>query len=298
MSGDSQEEVARDLGLTDNALRQLVHRARMSMRAAATALTPMPLVTAAASGSARGGSLVERVSELVAGGGASVTLAKAGTVAVLAGSAISGPGDRRPPGTPPCRRRPGRRGGRDQATARGTGARHGRSRVPRRRRSCPRRPRATVEHPGSVRATTAQTGSRRRAEPRTARGAPSATTPSPAHAGPPAPATTSRATATPARPVRATSGPAARTTRARAPPGPRTTTPATTARPGPRAGRDARAHGDPGGRVGPPRLRLVRRRRRSRAEHDAGARRGLTVTRTRSGVSHQRTTPDLQGERP
>jgi RNA polymerase sigma factor (sigma-70 family) len=91
VSGDSQEEVARDLGLTDNALRQLVHRARMSMRAAATALTPMPLVTAAASGSARGGSLVERVSELVAGGGASVTLAKAGTVAVLAGSAISGP---------------------------------------------------------------------------------------------------------------------------------------------------------------------------------------------------------------
>ena len=91
VSGDSQDEVARDLGLTDNALRQLVHRARMSMRAAATALTPMPLVTAAASGSARGGSLVERVSELVAGGGASVTLAKAGTVAVLAGSAISGP---------------------------------------------------------------------------------------------------------------------------------------------------------------------------------------------------------------
>ena len=61
------------------------------MRAAATALTPMPLVTAAASGSSRGDSLVERISELVAGGGASLTLAKAGTVAVLAGSAISGP---------------------------------------------------------------------------------------------------------------------------------------------------------------------------------------------------------------
>jgi hypothetical protein len=63
----------------------------MTVRAAATALTPMPLVTAAASGSVRDGSLVERLSELVAGGGASVTLAKAGTVAVLAGSAISGP---------------------------------------------------------------------------------------------------------------------------------------------------------------------------------------------------------------
>jgi DNA-directed RNA polymerase specialized sigma24 family protein len=63
------------------------------------------------------------------------------------------------------------------------------------------------------------------------------------------------------------------------------------------AARDARAHEDARRRVGPPRLRLLRRRR-SRAEHDAGARRGLTVTRTPSGVSHQRTTPDLQGERP
>ena len=91
VSGDSQEQVARDLGLSDNALRQLVHRARMSMRAAATALTPMPLVTAAASGSPRGDALVERIAELGAGGGGAATMAKAGTVAVLAGSAISGP---------------------------------------------------------------------------------------------------------------------------------------------------------------------------------------------------------------
>jgi len=90
VSGDSPEEIARDLGLSGNALRQLVHRARVSMRAAATALTPMPLVTAAASGSSRS-SLVERLSELVAGGGASATLAKAGAAAVLAGGAISGP---------------------------------------------------------------------------------------------------------------------------------------------------------------------------------------------------------------
>jgi RNA polymerase sigma factor (sigma-70 family) len=93
VSGDSQEEVARDLGLSDNALRQLVHRARVSMRTAATALTPLPLITAAAS-RGRGGPLVERVVELVggaAGGGASVTLAKAGTAVVLASSALSGP---------------------------------------------------------------------------------------------------------------------------------------------------------------------------------------------------------------
>ena len=91
VSGDSHEQVARDLGLSDNALRQLVHRARVSMRAAATALTPLPLVTAAASGAPRGDALMERIAELVAGGGGAATLAKAGTVAVLAGSAISGP---------------------------------------------------------------------------------------------------------------------------------------------------------------------------------------------------------------
>jgi RNA polymerase sigma factor (sigma-70 family) len=91
VSGDSQEEVARDLGVSNNALRQLVHRARVSMRTAATALTPLPLVTAAAAGAPRGGPLVERIAELAAGSGASVTLAKAGTVVVLAGSAISGP---------------------------------------------------------------------------------------------------------------------------------------------------------------------------------------------------------------
>lgn len=91
VSGDSQHEIARDLGVSDNALRQLVHRARVSMRTAATALTPLPLVTAAAAGTSRGGPLVERIAELAAGSGASVTLAKAGTVVVLAGSAISGP---------------------------------------------------------------------------------------------------------------------------------------------------------------------------------------------------------------
>src|SRR4051794_22900645 len=91
VSGEAQEAVARDLGVSGNALRQLVHRARVSMRGAATALTPLPLVTAAASGTPNGGPLVERISELAAGGGASVTLAKAGAVVVLAGGAISGP---------------------------------------------------------------------------------------------------------------------------------------------------------------------------------------------------------------
>jgi RNA polymerase sigma factor (sigma-70 family) len=93
VSGFSQEEVARDLGISDNAMRQLIHRARVSMRAAVTALTPFPLVASVASG-ARSGPLVDRIAELAAGAapaGATVTLAKAGTVAVLASTALSGP---------------------------------------------------------------------------------------------------------------------------------------------------------------------------------------------------------------
>lgn len=92
VSGDPQDEVARSLGVSDNALRQLVHRARVSIRAAATAITPLPLLTWPAGGSR--GSLAERIAELAAGAapaGAAVTLAKAGTVAVIAGGALTGP---------------------------------------------------------------------------------------------------------------------------------------------------------------------------------------------------------------
>ncbi|HYM58809.1 MAG TPA: sigma-70 family RNA polymerase sigma factor [Solirubrobacteraceae bacterium] len=94
ISGRSQEEVARDLGVSDGALRQLVHRARVSMRAAATAVTPLPLVNWLAAGGASGAPLTDRIAELAAGAapaGAAATLAKAGTVAVLAGSAFTGP---------------------------------------------------------------------------------------------------------------------------------------------------------------------------------------------------------------
>src|SRR5215210_1465511 len=93
VSGFSQEEVARDLGISDNAMRQLVHRARASMRAAATALTPLPVVTAAASGP-RSAPFADRIAELPAGAapaGAAIAMAKAGAAVVLAGGALSGP---------------------------------------------------------------------------------------------------------------------------------------------------------------------------------------------------------------
>jgi RNA polymerase sigma factor (sigma-70 family) len=74
INGHGQEEVARDLGLSSSAMRQLVHRARVSVRAAATAVVPMPLAT-----------------WLAGGAGTAATLAKAGTLVVLAGGAVSAP---------------------------------------------------------------------------------------------------------------------------------------------------------------------------------------------------------------
>src|SRR5438270_3137828 len=54
VGGDSRAQVAHDLGLTDGAVRQLLHRARTTLRAAATGLTPTPLAAWAA-GAADGG---------------------------------------------------------------------------------------------------------------------------------------------------------------------------------------------------------------------------------------------------
>jgi RNA polymerase sigma factor (sigma-70 family) len=91
VEGRSQAEVAESLGLTDGAVRQLVHRARIAMRAAATALTPLPAASWLASLGTRSEPIAGRVGELVAGAGAGATLAKAGAIAILAGGAATGP---------------------------------------------------------------------------------------------------------------------------------------------------------------------------------------------------------------
>src|SRR3954471_10392746 len=81
VEGRSQDEVARELGVSEGAVRQLVHRARMTLRAAATAVIPMPVAGWAApagSGAAVGGPSAERIAELIAAGGASAVFAKAG----------------------------------------------------------------------------------------------------------------------------------------------------------------------------------------------------------------------------
>lgn len=70
VGGDSHEQVASDLGITDGAVRGLLYRARATLRTATTALTPPPLITWLAGRADQGGPAPERLGELAAGGGA------------------------------------------------------------------------------------------------------------------------------------------------------------------------------------------------------------------------------------
>src|ERR1700748_655554 len=89
VEGRSQDEVARELGISEGAVRQLVHRARMTLRAAATAVIPLPLATWAAGGGL-GGSVP--AAERLGGAGASALVVKAGAGAVVAaGTVVAGP---------------------------------------------------------------------------------------------------------------------------------------------------------------------------------------------------------------
>jgi len=96
LEGDSQALIARDLGLSHGAVRQLVHRARTSLRTAATAVVPLPIAEwLAALGGHAAQPLTVRVAEMAAGGasaaGLSATLAKGGAVAVVAAGAVTAP---------------------------------------------------------------------------------------------------------------------------------------------------------------------------------------------------------------
>jgi len=80
-------DVARELGMSDGALRQLLLRARTTLRAAATALTPYPLMSWLAGGQE---ATAARVAEVAVGaGGAGIGL-KAGVAALAAGAVVAG----------------------------------------------------------------------------------------------------------------------------------------------------------------------------------------------------------------
>ncbi|HVP03897.1 MAG TPA: sigma-70 family RNA polymerase sigma factor [Solirubrobacteraceae bacterium] len=81
VDGRAHADVAAELGLSDTAVRQLVRRARVSLRAAATALTPWPAAAwLAQAGTHHQDSMTSRIAEAVAG--------TAGTAGVAGGAVI------------------------------------------------------------------------------------------------------------------------------------------------------------------------------------------------------------------
>jgi RNA polymerase sigma factor (sigma-70 family) len=87
--GRSYTEIAASLGAGDGAVRQLLNRARVTLRSAATALTPPPILLRIGEINPGGGGGGTRVAEVVGGLGAA-GLAKAGATALVAGSLVVG----------------------------------------------------------------------------------------------------------------------------------------------------------------------------------------------------------------
>jgi RNA polymerase sigma factor (sigma-70 family) len=95
VDGQSHDEVAGALGISEGAVRGLLYRARSTLRSAAAALTPPPLLAwaSAGAGAGAGGPTAERLAELSAGGGAAGIaglIFKGAVVAVTAGALATG----------------------------------------------------------------------------------------------------------------------------------------------------------------------------------------------------------------
>jgi RNA polymerase sigma factor (sigma-70 family) len=88
LEGRSYEEIAAELGVTDGAVRQLLNRARNSLRSAAAALVPMPLATRLAAGESTE-SVAARVAELSGVGGGALAMKLCAT-ALVTGAVVGG----------------------------------------------------------------------------------------------------------------------------------------------------------------------------------------------------------------
>jgi RNA polymerase sigma factor (sigma-70 family) len=85
LEGRSHAEIARSLGLSSGAVRQLIHRARSSVRSAVSALTPYPLLIRLVGTEGQA-----PVAELVGGGAAGAVAGKALVAVVVAGGVAGG----------------------------------------------------------------------------------------------------------------------------------------------------------------------------------------------------------------
>jgi RNA polymerase sigma factor (sigma-70 family) len=93
VDGQTHDEVAKALGITDGAVRGLLYRARATLRSAAAAITPQSLIQWASGGAGSAAPSTERLAELSAGGGAigmTAVLAKGAAIAVTAGALVTG----------------------------------------------------------------------------------------------------------------------------------------------------------------------------------------------------------------
>ncbi|MGH2852654.1 MAG: RNA polymerase sigma factor [Solirubrobacteraceae bacterium] len=96
VDGSSYQDAATKLGLSEGAVRGLVHRARVALRTGATALTPSPLLSWMLGSGSTDAPLASRLAEVGAGGGGSaglvVGLAKLAATAATAVVVVGGIG--------------------------------------------------------------------------------------------------------------------------------------------------------------------------------------------------------------
>jgi RNA polymerase sigma factor (sigma-70 family) len=89
LEGRSYEEIGATLGVSDGAVRQLLNRARNSLRAAAAFVMPGPLVTRVAAGGDSAEPAAARVAELVGVGGGALAM-KVCATALVTGAVVGG----------------------------------------------------------------------------------------------------------------------------------------------------------------------------------------------------------------
>ena len=96
LEGRSYDEIASEFGVSDGSVRQLLNRARNTLRSGMTALTPFGLLARIPWGAPPAEGVATRVAEICAGGAGAAALTKAcATVVVIGGAAgsLSGAGE-------------------------------------------------------------------------------------------------------------------------------------------------------------------------------------------------------------
>jgi RNA polymerase sigma factor (sigma-70 family) len=90
LEGRPYDEIAAELGVSDGSVRQLLNRARNTLRSGMTAVTPIALLARFPFGAGTGESMGARVAEICAGGAGAAVLTKVCATAVVTGAVVGG----------------------------------------------------------------------------------------------------------------------------------------------------------------------------------------------------------------